>query len=59
MRLQTKITKDLSDSISLIDPNYGALDLTKLHRLIDEFDLYFLAETVANIPSQDEAIQQY
>lgn len=59
MRLQTKITKDLSDSISLIDPNYGALDLTKLHSLIDEFDLYFLAETVANIPSQNEAIQQY
>jgi len=59
MRLQTKITKDVSDVISLIDPQYGALDVSILRRIIEENTLQFLADTIENLPSQSEAIRQY
>jgi len=58
-RLRAKVTKDLSDTIALIDPNYGALDLMSLKGLIDIHNLKFLASTVEEIPSQTEAIEQY
>ena len=58
-RLKTKITKDVSDVISLIDPDYGALDIGELSKFIDMFDLNFLSETLENLPSQSEAIYQY
>lgn len=58
-RLRTKVTKDLSDTIALIDPNYGALDLMSLEGLIDSHNLKFLASTVKGIPSQTEAVEQY
>lgn len=58
-RLRAKITKDLSDTFALIDPNYGPLDLTLLKSLVDKQNLQFLAATVEELPSQTEAIEQY
>lgn len=59
LRLQAKTTKDLSDTIALIDPTYGPLDLILLKKLVDNQDLQFLAATVEEIPSQTEAVEQY
>lgn len=59
MRLQTKITKDLSDIISLMDPGYGALDVSALKGIIAEYGLHFLGDILENLPSQTEAIYQY
>lgn len=58
-RLKTKITKDMSDVISLIDPNYGALDIKEISKFVDMFDLNFLSEILENLSSQSEAIYQY
>lgn len=58
-RLRAKVTKDLSDTIALIDPDYGVLDLMSLESLVDNHNLRFLASTVEEIPSQTEAIEQY
>lgn len=58
-RLRAKATKDLSDTIALIDPNYGPLDLISLKSLVDNQNLQFLAATVEELPSQTEAIERY
>lgn len=58
-RLRAKATKDLSDIIALIDPNYGLLDLVSLRSLVNRQNLQFLAATVEELPSQTEAIEQY
>ena len=59
MKLQSKITKDLSDIISLMDPNYGPLDIGILNKLVNTYSLHFLHETLAKIHFQHEAIKQY
>ena len=59
MRLQTKITKDVSDIISLIDPKYGALDVSVIKRIIVGYSLQFLGDVLENLPYQTEAIYQY
>jgi hypothetical protein len=58
-RLRAKATKDLSDTIALIDPNYGPLDSISLNSFVDKHNLQFLAATVEELPSQVEAIEQY
>jgi hypothetical protein len=58
-RLRAKVTKDLSDTIALIDPNYGTLDLMSLKTLVESYNLQFLRSTIEEIPSQAEAIEQY
>lgn len=58
-RLRTKVTKDLSDTIALMDPNYGPLDLMSLKSLVDNQGLQFLATTVKELPSHIEAVEQY
>jgi hypothetical protein len=59
MKLQAKLMKDLSDAISLIDPNFGILDIEILKKLVDTYDLHFLSETLTAIHFQNEAIRQY
>lgn len=59
MKLQSKLMKDLSDAISLIDPKFGILDIEILSKLVDKYNLYFLAETLTTIHFQNEAIRQY
>jgi len=58
-RLRAKATKDLSDSTALLDPNYGLLDLDMLKHLISNLDIQFLVETIRELPSQTEAVEQY
>jgi len=58
-RLRAKATKDVSDTIALMDPNYGPLDPTSLRSLVDNQNLQFLAATVEELPSQTEATEQY
>ena len=58
-RLRAKATKDLSDTIALIDPNYGPLDLLSLRNLVKNQNVQFLAATVEELTSQTEAIEQY
>lgn len=59
LRLQAKMTKDLSDTIALMDPSYGPIDLKSLQTLVSNQDLQFLATTIAELPSHAEAIEQY
>jgi hypothetical protein len=59
MKLQAKLIKDLSDAISLIDPNFGILDIEILKKLVDTYNLHFLSETLTTIHFQNEAIRQY
>jgi hypothetical protein len=58
-RLRAKATKDLSDTIAIIDPNYGVLDLMSLKELVESYNLKFLKSTIEEIPTQTEAIDQY
>jgi len=59
LRLRAKATKDLSDTIALMDPTYGPLDLMSLRGLVGNQDLQFLAATVGELPSHIEAMGQY
>lgn len=58
-RLRTKVTKDLSDTIALMDPDYGPLDLMSLKSLVDNQGLQFLGTTVKALPFHIEAVEQY
>lgn len=58
-RLTAKATKDLSDTIALLDPDYGPLDLMTLRSLVSKQGLQFLAITVKELTSHSEAIEQY
>lgn len=59
MKLQSKLIKDLSDAISLMDPNFGPLEIEILSKLINTYNLHFLSETLMTIHFQNEAIRQY
>jgi len=58
-RLEAKVKKDLSDIIALMNPDYGPLDLKSLQGLIVHYSLQFLSTTIADLPSQTEAIERY
>ena len=58
-RLEAKAIKDLSDTIALMDPNYGPLDLKSLQGMVVKHNLQFLATTIEELPLQTEAIERY
>ena len=53
------MTKDLSDCIALMDPNYGRIDIGLLKSLIDSYQLTFLKQTIIELPTETESISQY
>lgn len=63
--LRSKIVKDGSDLISLLDPNPDPcivkqdIDLEKLENLISEFKLNFFIESIGSLPSMRLSCQQY
>jgi len=60
--LRGKIIKDGSDLISLLDPNpvsaiiKQAIDPVVMNDLIEEFDLYFCIESIANLPNMNHRV---
>ncbi|MHC3129029.1 MAG: hypothetical protein IBV52_03030 [Candidatus Bathyarchaeota archaeon] len=57
--LKAKMAKDLSDTIALMDPNYGPLDIVFLKEIVNSYQLQFLRQTVEQLPTKTEAIKQY
>jgi len=63
--LRSKIVKDASDLISLLDPNPDPcmvkqeLDLCVLERLVDEFQLHFCIGSIESLPSLRASRMQY
>lgn len=63
--LRSKIIKDASDLISLLDPNPDtsiitqAIDPNILRELIEEFDLQFCMESIENLPNMELSCIQY
>jgi len=63
--LNTKITKDASDLISLLDPNpekyiiKQKIDPKKIKKLIQEFSLEFCIESISKLPNMESSCTQY
>ena len=56
---RSKRTKDISDVIALIDPDYGPIDTEILIKIIVRFEIQIFLETIRNIQTETEAISQY
>jgi hypothetical protein len=57
--LQGKIDKDKMDLLALLDPRHGPLEPVRILDIINEFDLIFAADTIKDLPNEQDTIQKY